>query len=838
MAKKKNMLGKWHLRKTLGRGGMGAVYLAEHVDLKRKAALKVMAPLRKASTDRVAHEYLERFRREILTLSRFRHPNLPRLYDFDLEGEYPYFAQEFIAGEDLQGFRDCSFVERRRLAMDSLRALAAALAQLHAAGIFHRDVKPANLIRAEDGRILLVDMGLVKLSDVTTLTKEGAAVGTARYMPPELLMGEGYTERSDLYLAGLVALELLDGSHPFLGSDFKEVLALKMTEERLLPGEDLCRKLHPSFVDLIGRLTALDPAERPPTAVALGEVLEKLPADGAPSEGPAQSPLPPKTLRGMPSQRAVPRREAEASHLVEALPEATLHGGERSVAPGFHAEKRLPTKGRMQLPFFVVLLSLLLIAGAASWRWGAAWLRPPGGPAAGDLSGLRVFPGERHVLVRWESKHPYVGAVQVGTGAGSALSSETLPSTRHELRVAAHTGNMRLTLQRHGDEEGLVQVLPFETSSLQIRRVRLHRQEDGTRNLEVESSLPARFLVRYDGTVLGRSLDLLTRATLPLNALSAFAAPASAEVVAEGVDSTCVEKIARERLAPDLALAAVLEGARRLAASRLDGLDARFHDRARFLEDLNAIVLASGLPKALSGLDSVKAELLSDADTAQRLYQTLVPLDEFETMPYFQFGRAKSPLRLRAFLDSIVSLTLSKRYPPSPDLRRPPVRREMAMRFPGKQEEVADSRAWLLVDRAFRIEEIRWTFELSRSKLDRSRRAELCVGGMFMLPWLRLSARVNGSLDIHLTGTSKVPGVGSTTFMLMEELGPVDQVGHMDRLMVEPLTFPNYVSYPTARFPTRYLRAGRNEIVLRPLGNRWASPADGVVHGVTLSLLP
>ena len=225
---------RYRLERTLGHGGMAAVWLGHDEVLDRPVAVKVLA-------DTIASDpgFLARFRREARTAAGLSHPNLVEIYDFS-EDERPYLVMRFVPGEDL-----AARLEREELFdCDQLAAeLLDALAHIHAVGILHRDVKPANVIVEPDGTAQLIDFGIALPRDATALTHTGLVLGTERYSAPEVLEGRPATERSDLYSCGVVL--------------------------RACAG-----KRSAALDELVAALTARDPRERPLSAAQALEELE------------------------------------------------------------------------------------------------------------------------------------------------------------------------------------------------------------------------------------------------------------------------------------------------------------------------------------------------------------------------------------------------------------------------------------------------------------------------------------------------------------------------------------------------------------------------------------
>ncbi len=224
---------RYHILKKLGEGGMGTVYLAEHVKMGRKAALKVMNPGMNSDPDAIA-----RFNREAANASRLNHANVCAIYDF---GETPegliYLAMEFIEGESLTSIIEKNGFLPAPRAAAIIHQAADALAVAHDYGIVHRDLKPDNIMIAKDRDgsdvVKVVDFGIAKASssDAQKVTKTGLVVGTPEYMSPEQLAGDKLDGRSDIYSLGLVAFNCLTGLLPFPSNSAQEAMIMRLTDQ-------------------------------------------------------------------------------------------------------------------------------------------------------------------------------------------------------------------------------------------------------------------------------------------------------------------------------------------------------------------------------------------------------------------------------------------------------------------------------------------------------------------------------------------------------------------------------------------------------------------------------
>ena len=225
---------RYHVVKKLGEGGMGQVYLAEHVKMGRRSAIKVMNPSMVHDPDAVA-----RFNREASNASRITHPNVCAIYDF---GETPdgliYLAMEFIEGEPLTDMLEREGALPLARAADIFRQTADALQAAHDLGIVHRDLKPDNIMltRKKGGgdTVKVVDFGIAKAvggdEPGQKVTKTGLVIGTPEFMSPEQLSGDSLDGRSDLYSLALVFYRMLTGKLPFEATTVQETMIKRLTD--------------------------------------------------------------------------------------------------------------------------------------------------------------------------------------------------------------------------------------------------------------------------------------------------------------------------------------------------------------------------------------------------------------------------------------------------------------------------------------------------------------------------------------------------------------------------------------------------------------------------------
>jgi hypothetical protein len=196
--------------RLIGRGGMGAVYLARQTHLDRQVALKILAPERAGDPS-----FAERFAREARAMARLQHPHIVTLHDFGQAGGWAYLVMEHVEGATLRQVMATGRLSPAE-ALALVPPLCEALAHAHAQGVVHRDLKPENILLDGRGRPRIADFGLAKLADAEgTLTASGTTLGTLHYMAPEQVAGAADLDhRADLYALGVLLYELLTGTLP------------------------------------------------------------------------------------------------------------------------------------------------------------------------------------------------------------------------------------------------------------------------------------------------------------------------------------------------------------------------------------------------------------------------------------------------------------------------------------------------------------------------------------------------------------------------------------------------------------------------------------------------
>jgi eukaryotic-like serine/threonine-protein kinase len=210
-------IGKYRVKGELGRGGMGAVYLAEQPGLGREVAIKEL--IQSAAADPVA---LKRFLQEAQVMARTSHPNLVQVHDLELMGSVNYIVLEFVRGRSLRDRLNQGPIPPPQV-FAIMHGVLQALDYAHKHAIVHRDMKPENVLLSDEGHVKVADFGIARLTDDSgvggTATKTGTTVGTPQYMSPEQVASSKVDGRSDLYSAGIMFYELVVGQPPFTASE-------------------------------------------------------------------------------------------------------------------------------------------------------------------------------------------------------------------------------------------------------------------------------------------------------------------------------------------------------------------------------------------------------------------------------------------------------------------------------------------------------------------------------------------------------------------------------------------------------------------------------------------
>jgi serine/threonine protein kinase len=286
--------GKYEIKRLLGKGGMGAVFLAHDLTLEREVAIKVLPP--DFSSD---PQVIKRFQQEAKTAAKLDHTNIIPIYRVESEGGLNYFVMKYIAGTSLEDVLD----QKQPLSIDYIQRVlweaACALGHAHQRGVVHRDVKPANIMFDHDGRVMLTDFGISKaLQAASGFTGTGMIIGTPHYMAPEQAKGSTVDGRADQYSLGVVAYRMITGELPYTGDSVHTILYKHIFEE--VPRASGKRRDSPEFLTgAVARALSKEPDQRYGTMEEFATAVWPEQPVAVPKKGAAQKaprrPPPPRT---------------------------------------------------------------------------------------------------------------------------------------------------------------------------------------------------------------------------------------------------------------------------------------------------------------------------------------------------------------------------------------------------------------------------------------------------------------------------------------------------------------------------------------------------------------
>jgi len=261
-------LGKYEIRREIGRGAMGVVYEGYDPFIKRVVALKTIRADQLASED--SENVIARFRREAQAAGRLSHPNIVSIYDFGEEAGAWFIAMEFIKGREL---KECFEANERFTTASIVKIMSQILDALdysHRQGVIHRDIKPANIFMLPDGSVKVGDFGIAHI-EASNLTQVGAVMGTPAYMSPEQILGLPVDGRSDLFSAGVILYQFLTGERPFSGS--AATTMQKVLKEDPLPPSSLNVQAPLEMDAIVRKALAKRPEDRFQTASEFADAI-------------------------------------------------------------------------------------------------------------------------------------------------------------------------------------------------------------------------------------------------------------------------------------------------------------------------------------------------------------------------------------------------------------------------------------------------------------------------------------------------------------------------------------------------------------------------------------
>ena len=280
-------LGKYLIRRELGKGAMGVVYEGFDPVIERTVAIKTILPAQLKAEE--ANDVLARFKREAQAAGRLNHPGIVAIYDYGeelVESEQTvvagaqavasadprvaYIAMEFVKGRELQDYFEANERFELSAATRIMGEILAALGHAHEHGVVHRDIKPANLIVLDDGRVKVADFGIARV-EKSELTQVGTVMGTPSYMSPEQFMGQTVDGRSDLFSCGVILYQFLTGERPFTGNT--TTIMYKVLREEPLAPSTLNGSLPGGFDAVVRKAMAKSPDQRFQSAAEFAEAI-------------------------------------------------------------------------------------------------------------------------------------------------------------------------------------------------------------------------------------------------------------------------------------------------------------------------------------------------------------------------------------------------------------------------------------------------------------------------------------------------------------------------------------------------------------------------------------
>lgn len=330
---------RYQVKSRLARGGMSTVYVATDQRLDRDVALKVLHPHLVNDAN-----FLDRLAREARAAAKLSHPHVVGVLDQGHDGDTAYLVMEYIRGHTLRDVINSKGALSPRLALALIDPVVEGLGAAHSAGMIHRDVKPENVLIADDGRIKVGDFGLARA--VTTTTSTGALIGTVAYLSPELVLGKPADARSDIYSTGIMLFEMLTGRQPFDGEVPIQV-AYQHVNASVGPPSALVPGLADEVDELVQWCTASDPEQRPVDGNALLAELRHIRTNLTDAELDLQPPAAVQAAAGAaapgPAARGAGAPPAPArmpSRMPESPPAQGIEG-----AQGNHTEVLAPVHG-------------------------------------------------------------------------------------------------------------------------------------------------------------------------------------------------------------------------------------------------------------------------------------------------------------------------------------------------------------------------------------------------------------------------------------------------------------------------------------------------------------
>lgn len=431
----------YRIEKVLGAGGMGAVYRAIDLQLQRPVAIKVMHP-----NFAIQPEFQQRFLQEARASAALDHPNIIRIYEFDLDNNMLYMVTELVSGGSLRDYLKQLYEQRKFIevseALALTRQVADALGYAHQQGLVHRDVKPDNvLLKAASSsdeaiafRAILTDFGLAKLAEGGVQSVVNNPTGTLPYMSPEQAMADKLDGRTDLYALGVMLYELTTGRLPFLPQNLPEAIKMHTTVQPERPTA-VRASLSPALEEVILKAMAKNPKDRYQSGAELAKAIRQVEAVGGQVKRGADG--------GKKQAEAAPEKVESLSTYLQSMAQAAAMSPSPEMPQNTSANDRLVITTEGEAPRFYELTKNVIEIG-----------RDP----QLDLSLTSPKVSRHHARLERRKDGQYT-IMDLGSSNGTYLGDAKLLSNIPEvwtLDKPVRLGNFWLTLQRAAQNFGTV----------------------------------------------------------------------------------------------------------------------------------------------------------------------------------------------------------------------------------------------------------------------------------------------------------------------------------------------------------------------------------------------
>lgn len=381
------MLGRYEIKKELGKGAMGIVYLGVDPKINRSVAIKTMR-FEEGLEEKAMKELKERFFREAQAAGNLQHPNIVKIFDAGEEQDIAYIAMELLKGDDLKKWAAKDTLLPVEKVLEYIALSADALGYAHKSGIVHRDIKPANIMLLEDGTLRVCDFGIARITE-SSKTATGTVLGTPYYMSPEQIAGKKVDGRADLFSLGVTLYELLTGERPWKGGESIGTLLFQITSDPYPDPMQIRKELPPGILAVIDKALQKNPENRFQTGQEMAEALRAVLAGKAPDikAAPAAAPAPAAKPAAQPQQAAPAPKPIASAQVASPAPKP-------APAPAPAAAKPAPAPAAAPKPIAATQAASPAPkpAAAAPDARPMASLQPAADPMAAVHGGIELAP--------------------------------------------------------------------------------------------------------------------------------------------------------------------------------------------------------------------------------------------------------------------------------------------------------------------------------------------------------------------------------------------------------------------------------------------------------------